>query len=82
MSATKFSGLEVVKALVRNRFQIVGRTGSHVKLRYEHPTNKSDIRIVIVPMYDSVDTGTLRSIANQAGARDFQKFKKWIDRNR
>jgi hypothetical protein len=28
-----------------------------------------------------VDTGTLRGIAEQAGAKDFDEFCAWIDRN-
>jgi len=71
-----------VKALTKNRFYVVDRTGSHVKLRYEHPTNEDDVRVVSVPMHDRVDTGTLRSIAEQAGADDFDAFCRWIDRNR
>jgi predicted RNA binding protein YcfA (HicA-like mRNA interferase family) len=63
MPSRGFSGREVVKALTKNRFFIVDRTGSHVKLRYEHPTNDEDVRVVSVPMHDRIDTGTLRSIA-------------------
>jgi predicted RNA binding protein YcfA (HicA-like mRNA interferase family) len=81
MVSTDFSGREVVKALTKNRFYIVDRTGSHVKLRYEHPTNENDVRLVSVPMHDRIDTGTLRSIAEQAGAQDFDAFCAWIDRN-
>lgn len=81
MPPTDFSGREVVKALMRNRFRIVDRTGSHVKLRYEHPTNVEDVRVVSVPMHDRIRTGTLRRIAEQAGAKDFEAFRAWIDRN-
>jgi predicted RNA binding protein YcfA (HicA-like mRNA interferase family) len=81
MVSTDFSGREVVKALTKNRFYIVDRTGSHVKLRYEHPTNENDVRVLSVPMHDRIDTGTLRSIAEQAGAQDFDAFCAWIDRN-
>jgi|AntDeeMinimDraft_4_1070355.scaffolds.fasta_scaffold00333_23 predicted RNA binding protein YcfA (HicA-like mRNA interferase family) len=49
-----FSGREVVKALTKNRFYMADRTGSHVKLRYEHPSNDDDIRVVSVPMHDSI----------------------------
>ncbi|WP_302081425.1 type II toxin-antitoxin system HicA family toxin [Salinibaculum rarum] len=80
MDGRDFSGRDVVKALTKNRFYIVDRTGSHVKLRYEHPTNDDDIRVVSVPMHGSLDTGTLRSIADQAGARDFDAFCRWVDR--
>jgi len=78
---TDFSGREVVKALTKNRFCIVDRTGSHVKLRYEHPTNDDDIRIVSVPMHDSVTVGTLRNIADQCGAEDFELWCQWVDEN-
>lgn len=76
-----FSGRDVVIALTKNRFHVVDRTGSHVKLRYEHPTNEDDVRVVSVPMHDRIDTGTLRNIAEQAGARDFRAFRAWIDRH-
>ena len=80
MGTRDFSGREVVKALTKNRFHVVDRTGSHVKLRYEHPTNEDDIRVVSVPTHDRIDTGTLRSIADRAGARDFDAFRAWVDR--
>ncbi len=81
MSPSGFSGREVVKALTKNRFHVVDRTGSHVKLRYEHPTNRDDIRVVSVPMHDRISTGTLRSIADQAGAQSFDAFCEWIERH-
>ncbi|WP_135304100.1 type II toxin-antitoxin system HicA family toxin [Haloarcula amylovorans] len=81
MPSTDFSGREVVKALTKNRFYIVDRTGSHVKLRYEHPTNEDDIRVVSVPMHDSISIGTLRSIADQSGAEDFEAWCRWVERN-
>jgi hypothetical protein len=34
-----------------------------------------------VPLHDEVDMGTLRSIAEQAGAKDFDEFCAWIERN-
>lgn len=81
MASRDFSGQDVVKALTKNRFHIVDRTGSHVKLRYEHPTNEEDVRVVSVPMHDRIKTGTLRGIADQAGAHDFQSFCAWVDRH-
>lgn len=71
---TDFSGREVVKALIKNRFYVVDRTGSHVKLRYEHPSNEDDIRVVSVPMHDSINIGTVRNIADQSGAVDFESW--------
>jgi len=79
---TDFSGLEVVKALTKNRFRVVDRSGSHVKLRYEHPTNEDDVRVVTVPMHDSIRTGTLRNVADQCGAEDFEAWCRWIDEHR
>lgn len=76
-----FSGREVVKALTKNRFYIADRTGSHAKLRYEHPSNDDDIRIVSVPMHDSIRVGTLRNIAEQSGAEDFEAWCQWIEAN-
>jgi predicted RNA binding protein YcfA (HicA-like mRNA interferase family) len=79
MPATDFSGREIVKALTKNRYRIVDRTGSHTKLRYEHPQNPDDVRIVTVPMHDRIRIGTLRSIADQCGANDFHAWCRWID---
>lgn len=75
------SGREVVKALTKNRFSIADRTRSHVKLRYEHPSNDDDIRVVSVPMHDSIRVGTLRNIAEQSGAEDFEAWCQWIEAN-
>lgn len=82
MVTTDFSGRDLVKALTRNRYRIVDRTGSHVKLRYEHPSNPDDVRVVTVPMHDRISTGTLGKIADQCGAADFEAWCRWIDRNR
>lgn len=79
MPTTDFSGRDIVKALTRNRFYVVDRTGSHVKLRYEHPDNEDDVRIVTVPMKQRIPQGTLRSIASQSGADDFRAWCTWID---
>lgn len=76
-----FSGRDIVRVLRAHGFVPVSRAGSHVKRRYEHP-DADDVRIVTVPMHDEVRIGTLRSIANQAGARDLEAFCDWIDENR
>lgn len=34
------------------------------------------------PLYDGVRIGTLHGIAEDAGAKDFDEFREWIDRNR
>lgn len=50
-----------------------------MKLRYIDP-NTGEKRTVIVPLHDELDTGTLRSIAEQAGADDFQAFLDEMDK--
>ncbi len=56
------------------------RTGSHVRLRYENEET-GEVRLVDVPMHDEIKIGTLRSIADQCGATDFEAWCRWIDRN-
>lgn len=77
-----FSGRDLVKALRSNGFRPVTRTGSHVKLRYEHPT-ADDVRIVTVPLSDAdqISQDTYRSIADQCGANDFEAWVTWVERN-
>jgi hypothetical protein len=36
---------------------------------------------VTVPLHDEHRIGTLREIADEAGAREFDEFCDWIDRN-
>lgn len=82
MGRRTFSGGEVVKVLVNiGGFEWRRTTGDHAHLYYEHPTNPEDRRHVTVPLHDELRTGTLRSIAEDAGARDFDAFCEWIDRN-
>lgn len=52
MVYANFDGGEIVKALRSMRYQPVGREGSHVKLRYEHPES-DEVRVVSVPLTDS-----------------------------
>lgn len=74
--------MDVVKALVNaGGFEWQRTTGDHAQLYYEHPTNPADRRRVTVPLHDELKTGTLRSIADDAGARDFDEFCAWVDRN-
>ncbi|MCU4744311.1 type II toxin-antitoxin system HicA family toxin [Natronoglomus mannanivorans] len=83
MVRTSFSGREIAKVLQNHGFRRSGRTGSHLKLRYEHPET-DEVRVVTVPMKseDEIPTGTLKSIANQCGADDFHAWCEWIDQNR
>lgn len=83
MARRTYSGFEIIKVLVNSGgFEWRRTTGDHAQLYYRHPTNEEDRRHVTVPLHDELDTGTLRSIANQAGANDFDAFCDWIDNNR
>ena len=74
--------MEVLKVLVNTGgFEWRRTTGDHAQLYYEHPSNEADCRQVTVPLHDELRTGTLRDIAESAGAHDFDAFCEWIDRN-
>jgi predicted RNA binding protein YcfA (HicA-like mRNA interferase family) len=83
MVRTSFSGQEIASVLTSHGYHPVDRTGSHLKLRYEHP-DTGEVRVVTVPMKsaDPIPTGTLQSIADQYGAKDFHAWCRWIDENR
>lgn len=82
MGRRTFSGHEVVKVLVNaGGFEWRRTTGDHAQLYYEHPTNEDDRRQVTVPLHDELRVGTLREIANEAGAQNFENFCDWIDQN-
>jgi len=74
-----YSGQEIIKALENWGFYRIDQTGSHVKLKYVHPVT-DETRYVTVPLHDELATGTLRSIADQAGADDFQAFLDEMDK--
>ena len=73
-----FSGREIAKVLRSFGYVPVTREGSHVRLRYEHP-GTGKVRNVDVPQHREVHIGTLRSIADQCGADDFEAWCEWID---
>lgn len=78
MPRPQFSGRDVVKALRAYRYQPIGRTGSHVQLRWEH-TDTDEVRRVTVPMYDEIPVDILQKIADQCGAKDFDAWCEWIE---
>lgn len=84
MSRSPFSGMEVVKLMVDSGIYEWDRTrGDHAILRWEPPEDHdAEARTVPVPLHDELSDGTLRDIGEQAGMKDFQEFKHWIDRNR
>lgn len=83
MVRTSFDGQTIAKVLRQHNFRPVSRVGSHLKLRWESPAG-DEVRIVSVPMQpaDEIPLGTMRSIAEQCGAEDYQEWCRWIDRNR
>jgi predicted RNA binding protein YcfA (HicA-like mRNA interferase family) len=84
MVTRDFSGDDVAKVLVnKGNFAWVRTTGEHMILKWEPPEDHdTEPRTVSVPRHDRVREGTLRDIAEQAGANDFDEFCRWIDRNR
>ncbi len=58
------SGKEIVKILLKNGFQIVGRKGSHIRLKKREADK---VFIVIVPDHKEIPPGTLKSIIRQSG---------------
>lgn len=77
---TDFSGRDIVKVLRSHDYAFVSRTGSHVQMR--DITDDGEVRNVTIPMHDRIPEGTLRNIATQCGADDFDRWCRWIDRHR
>ncbi len=69
------SGLKVIKALGKVGFQVVGRKGSHVRLKRKTP---NAVYIVIVPDHAEIKKGTLKSIMRQAGLTE-EEFGKLLE---
>jgi predicted RNA binding protein YcfA (HicA-like mRNA interferase family) len=67
------SGSKIVKALSNAGFQIVGRKGSHVRLKKK---TLYSVNIVIVPIHPEIKKGTLKAILRQAGltAEELESF--------
>jgi predicted RNA binding protein YcfA (HicA-like mRNA interferase family) len=77
-----FSGEEIYRVLVNaGGFQHVRTTGDHLILR-RGPPDGHDTDSRIVSGHNSVSIETLRSIADSAGANDFEAFCRWGDSNR
>lgn len=58
------SGRDVIKALHKAGFEVVGQKGSHIRMKRRRPDR---VRIVIVPDHKEIPRGTLGSILRQAG---------------
>ncbi|NLV10437.1 addiction module toxin, HicA family [Halomicrobium mukohataei] len=84
MVTCDFSGEDIYKVLVNvGNFQHVRTTSDHLILKWTPPADHegTETRTVAVPAHDSVSIGTLRDIADDAGAENFEAFCTWIDRN-
>lgn len=58
------SAHDVIKALKKIGFEVVGQKGSHIRLKKK---NSFATRIAIVPKHNDIAVGTLKSILRQAG---------------
>lgn len=78
---TQFSGREVAKVLINVwGYERTGGRGSHVKLRWQDE-NTGEVRTTVVPVTaDPVPKGTLRTIADDCGAKSFERFCEELDR--
>ena len=56
------SGKEVIKFLVKNGFQIIGRKGSHVRLKKKIGEK---VLVTVVPLHKKLDPGTFLAILRQ-----------------
>ena len=68
------SAHKVIKALTKVGFQQVSQKGSHIKLKRKEGDRTW---IVIVPNFNEIPTGTLRSIIRQSGL-DIDEFLKQL----
>lgn len=80
MSRRNFTGKEVASVLISHGYVPTSRSGSHLQLRYEHPKT-GEVRNVTVPIHGEIPVGTLRTIADQCGAHEFDAFCRWIERH-
>jgi len=64
MKLPTVSGEKIVKALIKAGFEIVGRKGSHVRLKKK---TRERTYIVVVPLHTVVAKNTLFSIIRQSG---------------
>ncbi len=83
MSRRTYSGEDVRKVLVNHGpFHVARIRGDHYILRWESPDgHDTDARTVPVPDHEEIRTGTLKEIGRQAGMKDFDAFRDWLDRN-
>ncbi|ODS36866.1 hypothetical protein BEH94_02110 [Candidatus Altiarchaeales archaeon WOR_SM1_SCG] len=61
------SGREVIKALRKAGFTVVGQKGSHIRVKRKAIEGVDRTRMTIVPNHKEIDRGTLGEIIRQAG---------------
>lgn len=79
----QFTHQEVMKVLYSAGFRYANPNsgGSHVVMtKQDHDGNSYNV--TLIANGGTIAPSTLRSIANQAGAEDFDEFCRWIDENR
>jgi len=83
MARQTYSGKDVRKVLVNNGpFYLDRINGDHCILKWVPPEDHdSKPRTVVVPDHDEIQRGTLKTIGEQAGMKDFNSFLDWLDRN-
>ena len=73
MPKTKvLSARDVIQVLIKNGFKVVGRKGSHIRLKKKNAVTS----IVIVPYHKEIAPGTLMSIIRQSKLPKEIFFKK------
>ena len=65
------SGRDIVKILTKQGFEIVGRKGSHIRLK---KITKENSYVTVVPDHKEIPVGTLKSIIRQSGL-DEKEFR-------
>ena len=75
MKLPVISGKDMVKFLSKEGFQIVGRKGSHIRMKkFTEPRNL----IAIVPDHDELAKGTFFSILRQINMSVDEFLEKWL----
>ncbi len=68
------SAHKIIKALSKVGFELISQKGSHIKLKRKY---EGKAKVVIVPNFNEVPAGTLRSIIRQSGL-DMDDFLKLL----
>ena len=80
-ASKNITGRDVLKVLTDHNYVIASRTGSHVTLKWRSPHDDEVRRVTVPDTTDTLPRGTLSGIAEDCGARDFEKWCEWINEN-